>query len=142
MTGQVQNPADHRNSYGPRGDTWSLVLSVLHDIGVPETVALTGYSRSAVYAVLRDATPRPEHARTYQHIAATFARQRLQRWQLEAADADVAAITRYIAERQRRGDDVKRCRWCGEPTPSNRRRDARFCSDRCRRAAARASHVA
>jgi hypothetical protein len=40
MTVEVREPADYRNSYGRRGQTWALVLSVLEEIGVPEIVSL------------------------------------------------------------------------------------------------------
>ena len=30
-----------------------------------------------------------------------------------------------------------RCMWCGDPVPTQRRADAEFCSERCRKAAKR-----
>jgi hypothetical protein len=82
MTGEVRDSADYRNNYGRRGQTWTLVLSVLDEIGVPEIVSLTGYSRSAVHAVIRGTTPRAQHARVYERVTREHVQRRLQDWQV------------------------------------------------------------
>lgn len=138
VTGEVTEPAEYRNNYGRRRDTWTMVLEVLREIGAARVAELTGFGRSAVYAVPRGATPRTEHARQYEWVAVEFARERLLAWKVEAPELGNAILPRYLEERRKRGEGVKRCEWCGELVPPERRRDARFCSDRCRQAVARA----
>jgi hypothetical protein len=53
QTGEVTDPTEYRTHYGRRTSTWLLVLSVLKEIGAPETASQTEISRSAVYDVLR-----------------------------------------------------------------------------------------
>jgi hypothetical protein len=136
-TGEVTDPDEYRNSYGRRSESWALVLSVLHEIGVPDIVALTGRSRSAVYEVLRGTTPRLDHARAYEQAAVSFARQRLHRWRVEAPDGSTATLSCYITERGRRGEGMRRCTWCGAPLRADARTDAFYCSPAHRASAAR-----
>ena len=84
-SGEVTDPADYRNTYGTRGDTWQLVLDILREIGVPTIVEQTGFSRSAVYAVLNGATPRTDHADAYTELAAQHIRERFTAWEIEPA---------------------------------------------------------
>jgi hypothetical protein len=135
--GEVTEAAEYRNHYGRRTSTWLLVLSVLQEIGAPEIAWQSAISRSAVYEVLRGAQPRSEHAREYETAALRFARQRLERWEVAPLAQTIPALTRYLDERAARGEDVRRCAWDGKPIPRDRRVDARFCSDRCRKAARR-----
>jgi hypothetical protein len=137
MTAEVTEPAEYRNSYGRRGDVWVMVLEVLREIGAPRVAELTGFGRSAVYEVLRGATPRVEHAREYERVAAEFARERLFAWKVKVPEVGGAILARYLEERKARREEVQRCEWCGEPMPAGHRKDARFCSDRCRKAAGR-----
>jgi hypothetical protein len=138
MTGEVVDLPDYRNSYGRRGETWLFVLEVLQEIGAPRVAELTGFGRSAVYGVLKRAVPRREHMRAYERVAVEFAQERLLAWKVDASELGSAVMARYFEERRTRGEDVKRCEWCGEMMPPKRRKDARLCSDRCRSLAARA----
>jgi hypothetical protein len=138
QTGEVTDPADYRNTYGRRGSAWPMVIAILQEIGAPETTRQTGLSRSSVYGVLHhQARPLTAHAHEYETLALRFASERLQGWGLEPPSEPVALLNRYVSERAARGEHVKRCEWDGNPIPAGRRSDARFCSDRCRRAAAR-----
>jgi hypothetical protein len=69
--GRVNRSHPLRNDHGPRADHWETdVLPKLRDVGAPRLVELTGFSRSAVYAVLSGARPRTEHRIVYGRIAA------------------------------------------------------------------------
>jgi len=138
-SGETTDPADYRNTYGRRGATCPLVLELLRESGVPAVVERTGFSRSAVYAVLRGATPRLDHARAYTDLAVEHARERLAAWRRQPAAVPLQLLAQYRQERNKRGENIRRCEWCGKPIPPDRRLDARFDSDRCRRAASRAS---
>jgi hypothetical protein len=137
-SGEVTDPADYRNTYGTRGDAWQLLLEILREIGVPTIVEQTGFSRSAVYAVLSGAKPHADHARIYTELAVAHAHERLAAWSLQAASATLPLLVQYVRERNERGGNLRRCEWCGEPIPRDSRGDMRFHSGRCRRAAARA----
>jgi hypothetical protein len=137
QTGEVTDPDDYLNTYGRRGSTWPLVLEILRELGAPEVARRTGISRSAAYAVLRGAQPHGDHARTYEALAVAYAVRRLDTWGTDAPAGAAPTLARYLAERDARGENIKRCAWDGQPIPTGRRADARFCSDRCRRAAAR-----
>jgi hypothetical protein len=137
-TGEVQDPDDYRNTYGPRSGTWPLVVRVLHEIDVPQIVELTGFSRSAVYGVLHGSIPRTNRARVYEEVAAAWATKQLTKLRPEARASTAERLAAYLAEHENRGEG-RRCRWCQKPLDPTRRRDTRFCSGRCRWAAARAA---
>ena len=141
-SGEITDPADYRNSYGTRGDTWQLVLEILREIGVPTIVEQTGFSRSAVYAVLNGANPRTDHASAYTKLAVQHGRERLTAWEVEPARRPPQLLVQYRQERDRRGESIRRCEWCGQPIPPDRRTDTRFHSDQCRWVAARAASQA
>jgi hypothetical protein len=138
MTGEVVDLPEYRNSYGRRGEIWLMVLEVLREIGAPRLVELIGFSRRAIYNVLSGTRPRAEHVREYERVAVEFARERLLAWKIDTPELGSAILTRYLEERKERGEDVRRCEWCGKAIPAEVRTDARFCSDRCRSLAARA----
>jgi hypothetical protein len=137
QTGQVFEPFEIRNDYGRRAATWPLILSVLRELGAPETARQAGTSRSATYAVFKGAQPRPEHAAAYERVAVRLANSRLEGWGLSQPAGTPPLLRMYIAERSARGADVRRCEWDGKPIPLDRRQDSRFCSDPCRAAARR-----
>jgi hypothetical protein len=137
QTGEITEPADYRNTYGRRGSIWPTVVTLLHELGAPETARQTDLSRRTVYEVLNGSQPRAGHARAYEALALRFARERLQNWGKHPPDDASALLTDYLAERAARGEDVRRCAWDGKPIPTSRRTDARFCSNRCRLAAHR-----
>jgi hypothetical protein len=58
-------------------------------------------------------------------------------WRIDAPSRKAPTLARYLAERDARGENLKRCAWDGTPIPPGRRADTQFCADRCRRAAAR-----
>jgi hypothetical protein len=99
---------------------------------------LTGFGRSAVYEVLSSAVPRTDNRQEYERVAVEFARERLLAWKVDEPELRSAVLARYLEERKERGEEVRRCERCGEVMPAGSRRDARFCSDRCRSAVARA----
>jgi hypothetical protein len=138
LTGEVVNPAEYRNTYGLLGSTWPTVIAILQELGALETARQTGLARSGVYNVLHHgAQPHPAHTQEYETVALRFASERLQGWGLQPQTSAGPLLTRYLAERTARGEDVRRCAWDGKPIPPGRRGDARFCSDRCRSAARR-----
>jgi len=137
MTGEVVDLPDYRNSYGRRGDAWVMVLDVLREVGAPQVAELTGFGRSAVYGVLNGAVPRMDNQQEYERVAVEFAEERLLAWKVDALELGSSIVSRYLEERRERGEDVRRCEWCGEVMSSARRPDARFCSGRCRSLAAR-----
>ena len=120
-----------------RGETWLFVLEVLQEIGAPRLAELTGFGRSAVYDVLSGAVPRTDNRQEYERVAVEFARERLLMWKVGAPELDSAILPLYLDERRERREDLRRCEWCGEVVPAERRADVRFCSDRCRKAAGR-----
>ncbi len=128
----------YRNSYGPRESSWQVTLSVLQEIGAPEAAREAHLSRSSVYAVLNGAQPHPDRRIVYEQLATRFARQRLSAWDAPPPAETTALLSEYLAQRNARGEDLRRCAWDGTPIPTDRRADARFCSNRCRRAAHRA----
>jgi hypothetical protein len=136
LTGAITDPSDYRTDYGKRVQSWTLVLTVLKELGAERVAALTRFSRSAVYAVLAGAQPRARNARTYEDAAVAHARERLRAAGLEAPDAPAATLALYLAHRE--SEAGRRCLQCGKRLPDDRRVDAKFCSDRCRTAAARA----
>jgi hypothetical protein len=138
-TGEVQDPDDYRNDYGKRDETWLLILNVLREIGAARLVQLTGFSRSAVYAVVSGAAvPRAEQAHKYEKVAVDYVRARLVESGMAAPVDDIDLIVRYIYVRQPGEKATRRCEWCGKQFDAERRSDARFCSPRCRQAARRA----
>ena len=141
-SGETTDPTDYRNTYGTRGDTWAVVVEVLREIGVPTIVEQTAFSRSAVYAVLNGALPRADHARAYTELAVQHAGERLTAWDVKPARRASQLLVRYRQERDVRGENIRRCEWCGRPIPPDRRSDARFHSNQCRWAAARAASAA
>jgi hypothetical protein len=140
-SGETTDPAEYRNTYGTRTELWSLVVDILREIGVPTIVAQTSFSRSAVYSVLNGATPRTDHARVYIELAAAQARARFAAWNVQAASELSRLLGQYTQERNERRENTRHCEWCTKPIPDDRRKDARFCSARCRQAAARAASL-
>lgn len=69
VTGQVVGPGEYRNDYGSLADPWERVLERLREIGAAEIVRQTGFSRSAVYAVLAGAKPHPANRTIYEALA-------------------------------------------------------------------------
>jgi len=136
---EVTEPAEYRNSYGRRGETWLLVLKVLREIGAPRVAELTGLGRSAVYDVLGGAVPRTDNRQEYERFAVEFARERLELWGLEVPEPTVETFRRYFLEREGRGEARRRCEWCGHALLPRQREDAQFCSNRCRTAAHRSN---
>jgi hypothetical protein len=140
-SGEVTEPADYRNTYGTRGDTWQLVVEILREIGVPTIVEQTGFSRSAVYAVLNGARAQADNARGYTDLAVSHARDRLATWGVRPPHVTPQLLAQYAEERDRRGENIRRCEWCAEPIPPDRRSDTRFHLDQCRWNAASAARA-
>jgi hypothetical protein len=70
VSGQVGQPSEYRNEYGARADPWEQTLERLRQIGVARLVEETGFSRSAVYAVLAGARPHQGNRRRYEEVGA------------------------------------------------------------------------
>jgi hypothetical protein len=135
-TGEVTDSAEYRTLYGPRGDLWSAyVLPVLRDMGAGLGAERTGFGLRGVHKVVRgEARPHPKRRATYEAVAVAFAAE-----QLGAAGTDrTDVLRRYLEERGRPAESARLCEQCGNPIPPERRADARYCSDRCRKAANRA----
>jgi hypothetical protein len=137
-SGEVTDSADYRNTYGTRIDRWQLVLEILREIGVPTIAEETDFSRSAIYAVLNGAKPHARHARTYVDLAGEHARERLATWGLQPSRRESELLHQFLQEGAERGEDIRRCQWCGGPLGVDTRTDARFCSPDCRQRAFRA----
>lgn len=67
LEGQPVESGMYRNEYGTVGDPWPEVLEELRAIGAAEIVKRTGFSRSAVYAVLAGARPHPNNLQRYKN---------------------------------------------------------------------------
>jgi hypothetical protein len=67
-TGEQTNPDQYRNTYGRRKDDWAETLAILKTIPVPQLVEETGFSRSAIYAVLNGAMPHPSNRTIYERL--------------------------------------------------------------------------
>jgi len=139
-TGQVSDIGDYRNDYSTRADRWGLVLPILRDIGARTIITITqDIPRSSVYNALRGARPR-KHEDTYLEIACAHAATNLERWGLGVPAEPSKRLTVYLRERDQRGENLRRCEWCGGPLPANTRADARYCpGSSCRKAAERAA---
>ncbi len=96
-SGDVTDPADYRNSYGTRSPTWPLVVKILREIGVPEIVKRTGFSRSAVYDVLRGAIPHKRNSDVYTRLAVDYSRRRLLS-QSPFPSTAAEVLSRYLSE--------------------------------------------
>jgi hypothetical protein len=139
QTGETREPDDYRNSYGRRGDAWSVVLTVLKEVGGPAIARETGFSRSTVYAVLAGSRPRAAHSAAYEQLALRFASEHLETWEHEPpTDGAVSILSNYLTEREKHRKNVSRCEWCTKPIAPERCGDTRMCSTRCRTAAGRA----
>jgi hypothetical protein len=136
-TGEVTDPGEYRTSYGHRGDRWyAHVLPVLRDMGARLVAERTGFGLRGVHKVLRGNTrPHPKRRATYEAVAVAFAAEQLG----EPTVSDgTDVLRRYLEVRGRGGEETRFCEYCGEPIPPERRSDARYDSDRCRKAANRA----
>jgi len=139
LSGQVHDATEYRSYYGNRTDPWhELYLPILRVIGAAQIVDRTGVSSSAVYKALTGTEPRRETRLRYQALAIDHARESLDVWGVEAPQTAASTAALFLREHRQRGDDVRRCRWCGHPLPVNARADARYHNDACRRAATRA----
>jgi hypothetical protein len=56
-------------SNGRRKDDWTETFAILKTIPVPQLVKETGFSRSAIYAVLSGAMPHPRNRAIYEEVA-------------------------------------------------------------------------
>ena len=137
LTGQVPDVGDYRNDYGTRADRWSLIIPVLKDIGARAIIA-QGIPRSTVYNTLRGARPR-DRENTYFKIACAHAVSSLERWDQRPPAEPSTQLTAYLRERDQRGENTRRCEWCGEPLPPQARADARYDMPACRKSAERAA---
>jgi hypothetical protein len=85
--------------------------------------------------VLRgDTRPHPKRRVMYEAVAVAFAAKQLG----ERAATVAQVLPRYLETRGRVAESERLCEQCGKPIPPERRADARYCSDRCRKAANRA----
>jgi hypothetical protein len=139
LSGTALTPAEYRNDYGARANRWDhLVRPILTELGASHLLETTGFGPTAVYDVLRGTTPHPGNRARYERIAMEHATTRLAEWEAPTPANRWALLWRYLDERARRGQDQRRCEWCGAPMPTALRADARYHTDACRKAAQRA----
>ena len=139
ISGEIGDPDAYRNHYGKRTDPWQeLYLPILNELGAAKVIAHTGMSSSAVYEVLNGSEPRRASRARYEELAVGHARAHLTDWGVPCPTTPASTAAVYLRERHRRGHDTRRCRWCGRQLPTQARSDARYDSDACRKAAARA----
>jgi hypothetical protein len=136
LLGAASDVGDHRNDYGTRADLWELILPVLEDIG-PSGVIAQGIPRSTVHDTLNGARPRRHHT-AYLGVASAHAAASLQRWGIDVPTDPSAQLAAYLREHDGRTRELRLCEYCGKPLAPNARSDARYHSDACRKAAARA----
>jgi hypothetical protein len=78
LSGTELSPADYRNDYGPRANMWDqLVRPILTELGASHLIQNTGFGPTAVYDVLRGATPHPDNRTRYERTAVEYATKRL-----------------------------------------------------------------
>jgi hypothetical protein len=141
LSGEITDFGAHSNYYGNRTDPWAeLYMPILKELGAARIIEETSMSSSAVYGVLNATVDEPHAANRvrYQRVALAHARKRLAQWDIPPPDAPASVAALYVRERHQRGEDVRRCQWCGQPLPPQARSDARYDSDTCRKTAARA----
>jgi hypothetical protein len=69
QAGVARDADDYRNDYGTVGERWEEdVRPTLREIGARRLIRETGFSRSAVYAVLNGAKPHPANRRVYEQL--------------------------------------------------------------------------
>ena len=137
LTGPQLDRVNERDDYGTRTDPWAtLIHPVLRDAGAAILIA-HGIPRSTAFATLRGATRPRQHYDLYLQAVSAHARACLAAWGLPAAGDPLGQLAQYVRERDRRGENVRRCEWCGEPLPAAARADARYHGDACRQAARR-----
>ena len=140
FTGEVTDTSEYRNDYGTRGDAWTeLILPVLQDMGAAALIS-HGIPHTTAYRVLATSRqPRGTKAGQMETTAIDFANHRLTEWGRGAQTHSRETLNTYLEERERRGENVRRCVWCGRPLPPSIRADAKYDSDPCRQAAKRAA---
>jgi hypothetical protein len=139
LTGQITAPGEYRNDHGTRSDPWKeLILLALTDMGAARLIA-HGVSSATAYRTLNEPRrPRSATRNRLQAAAVAFANERLAEWELAAPSSPLEVLATYLAERERRGENTRRCAWCGEPMPPGARADSQYHNDACRQAARRA----
>jgi hypothetical protein len=137
-TAQDTEPSGYRNTYGDRADHWDvLVVPILAELGAVVLSEQTGFDPASVYRVLNGSWPHPANGRRYEQAALDHARDRAANWDISVPHDLGAVLWLYLGERSRRGEDVRRCQRCGRPILPEKRADARYHSDACRKAAER-----
>ena len=139
LTGEVTASSEYRNDYGTRGDPWKeLILPVLTDIGAASLIAHRIPSATAYRVLSEPRRPRRATRDRLQAAAVAFATERLSEWELAVPSHAPEVLAAYLSERERRGENARRCVWCGEPMPPGTRADALYHNNACRQAARRA----
>jgi hypothetical protein len=136
-TGQTTEPNAYRNDHGALTDPWDLIQPTLTDAGVGALVA-AGIARSTAFAAIKRRTPPRDRYDVYLDVADAHATANLDRWGVQGAQDPLARIAQYLRERNNRGENIRRCEWCGAPMPPGARAGARYHTDTCRQAARRA----
>ncbi len=67
--GLVEGAGEYRNDYGTLADPWERTLERLREIGAGKIIEETGFSRSAIYAVLVGAKPHPRNQAVFAETA-------------------------------------------------------------------------
>ncbi|MGH2965985.1 MAG: hypothetical protein ACRDMH_11470 [Solirubrobacterales bacterium] len=138
LTGVVTDTSKYRSDYGTRADPWTtLIHPTLKDMGAREIIE-HGIASSTAYDALSGKVPRGANRSRLEAAAASHSVAKLTDWGLEAPGQPLAILVTYLHERDRRGENVRRCEWCGGPMAPGARADARYCSDACRQRARRA----
>jgi hypothetical protein len=138
LLGEVTDSDHYHNTYGTRREPWdTLILPILREIGAQTLIARTSASRAAAYGILAGRLPLARNRAKYIELAIEHAQERLTDWGIKPPDNRPALLWLYLQERQRRGEDVRRCQWCGEPLEPGARADKRY-HDECRQRARRA----
>ena len=100
LSGTELAAADYRNDYGPRVTRWDqLVRPILTELGAAAVIKASGFAPSAVYDVLRRATPHPENRARFERIATDYATKRLAEWDTPEPPDRWALLWRYLDER-------------------------------------------
>src|SRR5205823_2029281 len=121
-----------------RADPWAeRIHPVVQDIGAAGLIA-RGMPRSTAYRAVTGAQPRGSGRGLVEAAAVERASLKLADWGVAIARSPAGVLDAYLRERQERGEDLRRCQWCGEPLPPSARADARYDKPACRKAAQRA----
>lgn len=117
-----------------------MILPVLKDTGA-KVIIEAGVPVPTVYNVLGGKGVRHDNRAALETAAAAYAVRRLRTWGVTLPDGRLAVMISYVTNRDRRGENARRCEWCGHFLSLGVRADTRYHSS-CRQARRRGQREA